>query len=558
MVYGGKTQTMKLPIRLWILWFFIVISVISVVNISASQKLLIFILLIGGLIFVNFVSSTKKSIIVIVSVLILAAWLTASSIESGISIASIDQTDQLFEQGLRNGEVITAVNNQPVKTPEEYYSIISKTFTSNESKRFDLTTKTRGYTILSNTAPQIIVKEIPSTKIKTGLDISGGARALVQPTKQINDQELQDLISVSRERLNVFGLADVQLRGVSDLEGNRFMLVEVAGATPNDLESLIAEQGKFEARVGNVTAFTGGNKDITHVFRNDATQSAVYPAERSSSGGYVSRFTFTITLSPEAAQRHADITRNISIDPASGGQYLSENLTLILDGKIVDNLRISTGLRGQVTSQISIQGSGAGATAEQAVADARSSMNKLQTVLISGSLPFELTIVKLDTISPALGSQFNYAILLAGTIAILAVSIIIFIRYRKIKISLALLLISFSEILIILGIASIIRWNLDLPSIAGILATIGTGVDQQIVIVDESRLGRETNIKQKMKKAIFIVMSAYFTALVSLLPLFKAGAGLFKGFAITTLIGITAGVFITRPAFAELIKRIQE
>ncbi len=512
----------------------------------------------GGLIFVNFIQSTKKSILTIFFVLILATWLAVSSIESGILVASIEQTDKLLEQGLRQGEIITAVNGQPVSTPEEYYILVAATFTTNESKRFDLTTKTNDYTILTNRTPEITVKEISKTKIKTGLDISGGARALVQPTEQITEQELQDLISVSRERLNVFGLADVQLRGVSDLEGNRFMLVEVAGATPSDLESLISEQGKFEARVGNITAFTGGNKDITHVFRNDATQSAVYPAEPISSGSYVSRFTFTITLSPEAAQRHADITRDIAIDPSSGGQYLSENLTLILDDKIVDELRISTGLRGQVTSQISIQGSGAGATAEQAVADARNSMNKLQTVLISGSLPFELTIVKLDTISPALGSQFNYSILLAGSISLLAVSIIILVRYRKLKISLSLLLISFSEILIILGIASIIKWNLDLPSIAGILATIGTGVDQQIVIVDESRLGRETSIKQRMKRAIFVVMSAYFTAFVSLLPLFKAGAGLFKGFAITTLIGITAGVFITRPAFAELIKRIEE
>ena len=558
MVHGGKAQAMKFSIRLWILWFFIIISAISIINISASQKLLIFVLLFGGLIAVNFVSSTKKAVLTLILVLAVSAWLTISSIESGIIVASIEQSDPLFEQGLRQGEIITSVNSQPVSTSEEYYSLIASTFTTNTSKRFDLTTKTKDYTILTNKTPEITVKEIPKTKIKTGLDISGGARALVQPTQQITEQELQDLIAVSRERLNVFGLADVQLRGVSDLEGNRFMLVEVGGATPSDLESLISEQGKFEARIGNTTVFVGGNKDVTHVFRNDATQSAVYPAEQTADGNYASRFTFTITLSQEAAQRHADITKNITTDPQSGGQYLSENLTLVLDGEIVDELRISTGLRGQVASQISIQGSGFGATPDQALADARNSMNKLQTILISGSLPFELEIVKLDTISPALGNQFNYAILLAGTIAILAVSAIVFIRYRKFKISLALLLISFSEILIILGIAAIIRWNLDLPSIAGILATIGTGVDQQIVIVDESRLGRETSLKQRMKKAIFIVMSAYFTALVSLLPLFKAGAGLFKGFAITTLIGITAGVFITRPAFAELIKKIEE
>jgi preprotein translocase subunit SecD len=138
------------------------------------------------------------------------------------------------------------------------------------------------------------------------------------------------------------------------------------------------------------------------------------------------------------------------------------------------------------------------------------------------------------------------------------VGIIVLVRYRKFKISFALLLTAFSELAIILGIASLIGWNLDLASIAGILATVGTGVDQQIVILDEARMGKETSIKRRMKMALFVVMTAYLTSLVSLLPLYWAGAGLFKGFAFTTIIGITAGVFITRPAFADIIKSMED
>jgi preprotein translocase subunit SecD len=435
---------------------------------------------------------------------------------------------------------------------------MSSLFPAKTKKRIDIVTKEKSFILFINDSPKIVVKEIEKTKIKTGLDISGGARALVKPTVEIDDKELDDLIAVSRERFNVFGLSDVKITGASDLEGNKFMLVEVAGATPDDLESLISEQGKFEAKIGNITVFVGGDKDITYVARNDATQSTIYPPQGSIQQGYVSRFSFSITLSPEAAQKHADITKNLPLDPESGGQYLSSNLTLILDGEIVDQLRISSGLKGLVTSQISIQGSGSGNTVEEAIADARASMNKLQTILISGSLPFELVIVKLDKISSSLGSEFTYSILLAGLSSMLLVGTIIFIRYRKFKVSIALLLTSFSELLIILGIASLIKWNLDLPSIAGILATIGTGVDQQIVIIDEANSGKETSLKQRMKRAIFVVMTAYLTSLVALLPLFKAGAGLFKGFAITTLIGITAGVFITRPAFADMIKRMEE
>lgn len=112
--------------------------------------------------------------------------------------------------------------------------------------------------------------------------------------------------------------------------------------------------------------------------------------------------------------------------------------------------------------------------------------------------------------------------------------------------------------IIILGIASFIDWNLDFPSIAGILVTIGTGIDQQIIILDEAKQNVNVSLKQKLKRAFAIILGAYFTALVSLLPLISAGAGLLKGFAVTTIIGITTGVLITRPAFTDMIKKIEE
>ncbi|GAH56223.1 unnamed protein product, partial [marine sediment metagenome] len=62
------------------------------------------------------------------------------------------------------------------------------------------------------------------------------------------------------------------------------------------------------------------------------------------------------------------------------------------------------------------------------------------------------------------------------------------------------------------GLQSLIEWNLDLPSIAGILATIGVGIDQQIIILDEARQEISLSIKQRMKRAFAIILGAYFTA----------------------------------------------
>ena len=150
-------------------------------------------------------------------------------------------------------------------------------------------------------------------------------------------------------------------------------------------------------------------------------------------------------------------------------------------------------------------------------------------------------------------------IFIAGFAALLSVAIIVFIRYKGFKSSAFPLIICTSEILITLGVAALIKWDLDLPSIAGILAAIGTGVNDQIVILDETKHKEQfLNVKQKIKLAFGIIMGVYFTAVVSLLPLWWAGAGLLKGFVFTTLTGITIGVLITRPAFADIVKIVEE
>jgi len=492
---------------------------------------------------------------VLIIALLLSLIAIRPSFESGVIVTSVDLDSPFYQQGLKSGEIIKSINGQEITSKEDYSNVLGGLFNNGEEKRVDLLTKTNEYTALINDTPQITVDNVPSSRIKTGLDLRGGARALVQPDIEITDAQLSDLVEVSRNRFNVYGLSDINLRGVTDLSGNKFMMIEIAGATPADLEELISKQGKFEAKIGNETAFVGGDEDIRDVCRNDAKCAAVtscFPTQE----GFGCNFAFTIYLSSEAAERHAAMTKVLSLDPT--GQYLSEKLYLYVDEKEVDSLLISASLRGQVTTEISIQGSGSGVTREEALTNAKADMKKLQTILLTGSLPYKLNIVRLDTISPHLGEEFTNSILLAGVASIFLVSVVIFIRYRKFKASLVLLLISFSEILIILGVASFIGWNLDLPSIAGILATIGTGVDQQIVILDEAEKNKHTSIKQRMKQALFVIMSAYMTSVVSLIPLYKAGAGLFKGFALTTIIGITAGVLITRPAFADFVKNMEK
>ncbi len=495
-------------------------------------------------------------IIALVFSLVFIFGLPPKFLDSGVVVTSIGQNSTLFDQGLKQGQTINSVDGKSISNLQEYTAALSGKFITGVETKLILGTSNGEYTYYGNETPDLTVADIPKTNIKLGLDLAGGARALIKAeNKSLSQSELSDLVSITQNRLNAFGLTDLKVSPVSDLAGNNYMLIEIAGATPKDLRDLISKQGKFEAKIGNLTVFEGGARDIASVGRD--AQSARIEGCSPSSSGYTCTFAFDIVLSGAAAQRSADATANLTSDPSNQG-YLSEKLDLFLDDNPVDSLAISEGLKGRVTTQIQISGSGSGNTQDEALIDAKAQMKKLQTILMTGSLPYKLEIVKLDTISPLLGEEFVKYILLAGLVAILSVAIILFVRYKRWKASLALLLTTVSEVVIILGISAFINWNLDLPSIAGILATIGTGVDDLVVLMDETGSKLTLNIKQKLKRAFTIILGAYFTTLVSLLPLMWAGAGLLKGFAITTIIGISVGVFITRPAFGELLKRFRK
>ena len=223
----------------------------------------------------------------------------------------------------------------------------------------------------------------------------------------------------------------------------------------------------------------------------------------------------------------------------------------------MDSLQIASSLKGQATTSIVISGPGFGETQSAALEDATINMNKLQTILITGSLPFDLQIVKLDSITSVLGEDFLRNVLLVAVLSFVAVSLVIFLRYRKIKIIFPILFTLASEVILILGFAAAVGWNLDMVAIAGILAAIGTGVDDQIVIIDQALSGTATsNWQQILKRAFFIIFVAYATTVVAMIPLWYAGAGLIRGFAVTTIVGVTIGVFITRPAFATIIEKM--
>lgn len=471
--------------------------------------------------------------------------------KSGVLIKSVAANSTESKIGMGSGEIILSINGKEVKNLEDYSDIISSI--KNESVIFIKTNKNE-YSFLSNGTLSLAVSEVPKSNLKAGLDLVGGSRALVRPEIEVSDKDMENLISIMENRFNVYGISDIRIKGVKDLDGNKFVLIEAAGVSVDELKQLISQQGKFEAKIGNETVFVGGERDITSVCRFDPSCAGITGCF-SSGNQQVCRFQFTVYLSEAAAKRHASITSNLSVNLSSPG-YLNKQLDLYIDDKLVDSLLISENLKGVVTTKISVSGSGFGTTRDEAIENAQLNMKRLQTILITGSLPFKVKIEKLDSISSGIGEQLSRNILITALIAFLAVSLFVYIRYRNLKIVMPIILTMLGEVIIILGIASLIKWNLDLPSIAGILVVIGTGLDHQIIILDEIKLGRIYGWKERIKRAFFIILGAFATTFVAMLPLAWAGAGLLKGFAITTIIGISAGVFITRPAFSDMVRGI--
>ncbi|MBS3062151.1 MAG: hypothetical protein J4215_06220 [Candidatus Diapherotrites archaeon] len=208
-----------------------------------------------------------------------------------------------------------------------------------------------------------------------------------------------------------------------------------------------------------------------------------------------------------------------------------------------------------IYSQLVIRGFG------QNEEEAFANLNSLTVLLESGSLPIPVESISRETISPLLGQEFLNDTVWMGVLALLIIGLIIFIRYRHMILVVPIMATAVFEAFLVLGIAAALGWKLDLAYVAGIIAAIGTGVNDQIVITDEllkkSDDEEHASDSERVKRAFFIVIAAASTSMVTMLPIILVGVvglGKLVGFAITTVVGVLVGVLLTRPAYGEIAK----
>ena len=268
--------------------------------------------------------------------------------------------------------------------------------------------------------------------------------------------------------------------------------------------------------------------------------------------------------------RHADPTTDQNGQPdvnfqltSEGGQrffsftsaHVKDSLGVVLDGKVREVATIDEPIRDQVQIR--------GHMDAQAAKD-------LAMILNSGALPASISYLNEEVVGASLGADSIRAGVRAAVIGMVAVLIFMLIYYRGAGVNADVALI-FNLIILLgfLGWSTIAGVNvaLTLPGIAGVILTVGMGVDSNVLIFErireELRNGKTppSAVDQGFSHAWITIVDTHVTTIVSAAILFIFGTGPVKGFATTLTFGLLANlftaVFVSRVIFDWILSRKQ-
>ncbi len=190
----------------------------------------------------------------------------------------------------------------------------------------------------------------------------------------------------------------------------------------------------------------------------------------------------------------------------------------------------------------------------------RESAQELADLINAGQIPFSLTQVELRSVGPQLGADAMRTSLIAGAIGVLLVCLFMLIVYRVPGL-VACMALGFYIVIEAL-IFSLIRVNLSLPGIAGIILSIGMAVDANVVIFErikeELRAGKtvKSAIESGFKRAFTAILDSNITTLIAAAVLFFLGTGTIVGFATTLGIGVIVSMFTALTVTHFLLNRM--
>lgn len=182
-------------------------------------------------------------------------------------------------------------------------------------------------------------------------------------------------------------------------------------------------------------------------------------------------------------------------------------------------------------------------------------------IVLSQRLEVGISRESEESIDARLGKEFMSEALRALFFAIVGVGALVYLRYRHLKVSAAIMGTMLSELVITLGMTSAFGWSIGLPEIGGLITIVGIGVDHQIIITDEVFRGalphtRRVGLTARIGRAFSIIFVAAAATIAAMVSLASVGFGVMRGFALITIAGVLLAVILTRPVFARVLSFI--
>jgi len=431
---------------------------------------------------------------------------------------------------------------------------------------------------VKRTGPEVITLQFQNADLKaqiqkliddyptfTERESAGSTTSLVwelrdTDSKRIKDSAINQALETIRNRIDQFGVAEpvvqrqglnqivVQLPGVKEpkrakdliketallefkmLDEDNQMRVDLPTRIPKDKEAEILLQFENMLPEGDQILFeravdkdTGREFRIPYLVKKRVMLTGDVLSDARVSIGQFNDPYVSITFDSRGGHEFERIT----------GDNVKKRMAVVLDNTIysapVIQERISGG-RAQITGTFTTQ-----------------EANDLAIVLRAGALPAPLKIVQDLTIGPSLGQDSIdkgvRATLFAGVLVV--IFMVAYYRLSGAIADFALIL----NLLCLMGALSALTATLTLPGIAGIVLTIGMGVDSNVLIFErireELRNGKavRTAIDAGYDKALLTIIDSHVTTLITGVALFLFGTGPIKGFAVTLCLGITINLF---------------
>ncbi len=362
--------------------------------------------------------------------------------------------------------------------------------------------------------------------------------------RQLERETLREAMRTLERRVNELGVAEpviaehgergdqilVQLPGVTDAEQAKRVIKRTAQLSLKIVESTAPTREGLLPPGGNVP----NGLEIVEGLVDETSGPAFYLVKREAiitgrdlknarpSVDQFNRPNVSFSLNPAGAEKFRQATR----------ENIGRQLAVILDGRV----ETAPVIQGEISSDGQITGS---YTVDQA--------DEMSRVLRAGALPATLRTLQELSVGASLGRDSIRAGMTASLAGLIFIIGFMLVYYRMSGINAAVALTA--NLLLLLGAMAYTQATLTLPGMAGVILTVGVGVDTNVLIFErireELRNGKTVRsaINNGFERVWITILDTHTTGLIAAVLLFQFGTGPIKGFAVTLSIGLIANVF---------------